>query len=70
MADITEEADSWHRRFAAAANNGAWDLSVQPRDAAEDQDMLSAAHASAWHWEIRTGLRRGDANVFSRHSIA
>jgi len=26
-----EEATAWHRRFAAAANNRAWDLSVQRR---------------------------------------
>jgi hypothetical protein len=49
-ANIPEEATSWHRRFAAAANNRAWDLSVRGRDATEDQEMLNAAHASAWHW--------------------
>jgi hypothetical protein len=25
-------------------------LSVQSRSTAEDQEMLNAAHASAWHW--------------------
>src|SRR5580692_303742 len=52
MTDATApaEATSWHRRFAAAANNRAWDLSVRTRNAAEDQEMLDAAHASAWHW--------------------
>lgn len=43
-------APAWHRRFAAASNNRAWELSVQTRSAAEDQEMLNAAHASAWHW--------------------
>jgi hypothetical protein len=47
----SEDAAAWHRRFAAAGNNRAWDLSVQTRSAAEDQEMLNAAHASAWHWE-------------------
>jgi hypothetical protein len=45
-----EEAALWHRRFAAAANNRAWELTEQTRSATEDQEMLHAAHASAWHW--------------------
>jgi hypothetical protein len=55
----SEEATAWHRRFAAAANNRAWELSVQTRNAAEDQEMLNAAHASAWHWtKVGTELNR------------
>jgi hypothetical protein len=52
MGDATasEEARAWDRRFAAMANNRAWDLSVQTRNAADNQEMLNAAHASAWHW--------------------
>jgi hypothetical protein len=51
MSSATDSEEmTWHRRFAAAANNRAWDLSVQTRNAAEDQEMLNAAHASAWHW--------------------
>ncbi len=49
-ANSSEEAAVWHRRFASASNNRAWELSEQSRDAAEDQEMLAAAHASAWHW--------------------
>jgi hypothetical protein len=50
-ATASEEATAWHRRFAAAANNRAWDLSEQQtRKPAEDEEMLNAAHASAWHW--------------------
>jgi hypothetical protein len=64
MADISEEATSWHRRFAAAANNRAWELSEQTRSAAEDQEMLSAAHASAWHWaKVGTELHRMRATM-------
>ena len=44
------DGDAWHKRFAAGCNNRAWDLSVRPRSAAEDREMLDAAHASAWHW--------------------
>ena len=41
MSDATasEDATAWHRRFAAASNNRAWDLSVRSRSTAEDQEM-------------------------------
>ncbi len=60
MAGATDSEEmAWHRRFAAAANNRAWDLSVQTRNAAEDQEMLNAAYASAWHWtKVGTELNR------------
>ena len=46
------EPDSWHRHFAIESNNRAWDLAVALRTDAEDQAMLNAAHASAWHWNF------------------
>ena len=53
------DPQSWHRHFAARANNRAWELSVLRRTAAQDQEMLDAAHASAWHWSaIGTELNR------------
>jgi hypothetical protein len=56
---ISDEATAWHRRFAAAGNNRAWELSVQARSFAEDQAMPNAAHASAWHWtKVGTELNR------------
>ncbi len=52
------------RRSAAAANNRAWELSVQTRSVAEDQEMLDAAHASAWHWaKVGTELNRMRATM-------
>jgi hypothetical protein len=58
-AKASEEATAWHRRFAAAGNNRAWDLSVRTRSPDEDQEMLNAAHASAWHWtKVGTELNR------------
>src|SRR6478736_7451710 len=66
MVDVTasDEGTAWHRRFAAAANNRAWGLSVQTRSAAEDQEMLNAAHASAWHWaKVGTELQRMRATM-------
>jgi hypothetical protein len=66
MGDATasDDVSVWHRRFAAAANNRAWDLSVQTRNAAEDEEMLNAAHASAWHWaQVGTELNRMRATM-------
>ena len=64
MGEASEEVTTWHRRFAAAANNRAWDLSVQTRNAAEDQEMLNAAHASAWHWtKVGSELNRMRATM-------
>ena len=53
------EPKDWHKRFAAEANNRAWELSVLERTAEQDLEMLDAAHASAWHWSaIGTELNR------------
>jgi hypothetical protein len=42
---------AWRRKLASGANNRAWTLSEQlTRTAAEDQEMLNAAHASAHLW--------------------
>jgi hypothetical protein len=60
----SEEIAAYHRRFAAASNNRAWDLSVRIRSAAEDQEMLDAAHAAAWHWkQVGTELHRMRATM-------
>jgi hypothetical protein len=59
-----EDATAWHRRFAVASNNRAWDLSVQSRSSAEDQEMLNVAHTSAWHWsKVGTELNRMRATM-------
>ena len=46
------DLQAWHRYFAKQANNRAWELSVDTRGAAEDREMLDAAHAAAWHWQV------------------
>lgn len=52
-AENPEETQKWHRRFASRANNRAWSLSeAQTRSAAEDEDMLQAAHTAMYHWKI------------------
>jgi hypothetical protein len=63
-AKASEEATAWHRRFAAAGNNRAWDLCEQTRNQAEDKEMLDAAHASAWHWaKVGSELNRMRATL-------
>ncbi|MEI6735222.1 MAG: hypothetical protein WCK94_14680 [Comamonadaceae bacterium] len=53
------DLQDWHKRFAALANNRAWELSIVKRTAEQDQEMLDAAHASAWHWSaVGTELNR------------
>jgi hypothetical protein len=51
-ADLTpEEIARSHRWHAIECNNLAWVLSDQPdRTPAQDEEMLNAAHASAFHW--------------------
>jgi DNA-binding transcriptional MerR regulator len=45
-----------HRSMAAALFNHAWTLlEAESRDAAQDDEMIHAAHASRWHWS-RTGV--------------
>lgn len=45
------EPKNWHRHFAMEANNRAWAL-VEGGDRSRDGEMLNAAHAGAWHWEV------------------
>jgi len=45
-----KDLPAWQQYFAASANNRAWELSTQERSAEENEEMLNAAHASAFHW--------------------
>jgi hypothetical protein len=42
---------TWHRFFAASANNMAWTLAELPADELDANALLDAAHAAAWHWQ-------------------
>ena len=47
-----------HRVFAVEAFNSAWDLiEKDDRSDAETEEMISLAHASAWHWTKRDDVR-------------
>jgi hypothetical protein len=46
-----EDEPRWRRRLGSGANNRAWALSERPsRTREEDDEMLDAAHASAYLW--------------------
>ena len=48
-----EELALWQRRLASQANNHAWSLSEQSvRSPVEDEQMLQAAHAAMYFWNI------------------
>ena len=53
MPHLPTETDPtlWHKYFAMETNNRAWALSVCSRSAAEDEEMLTAAHTSVYHWQ-------------------
>jgi hypothetical protein len=50
---IPEDRALWQRRLAAQANNRAWALTEMPsRSPEEDEEMLHAAHAAMYFWNI------------------
>jgi len=58
------EFKAWQTDVAMRCNNRAWALSVQPRSAVEDREMLDAAHTSAYHWaQVGTELNRMRATM-------
>lgn len=59
--DLDDVRGGWHRQMAVEASNSTWELIEKPhRTAADDEDMLRRAYASAYHWQRATG--RGPAN--------
>jgi hypothetical protein len=50
MTKTPEETAAWHKCAGAECNNRAWELSTSQRTPQQDQEMLHAAHGSAWHW--------------------
>jgi len=60
-----EEIEKWDRWFAIESNNIAWTLAEDPaRTPAQRQEMLHAAHASAFHWSrIGSELNKARADM-------
>lgn len=64
MGPSPEELGKMHARFAAACFNRAWNgIDKATRTPEEDEDMLSAAHASFWHWSQREDLTPQNRSV-------
>ena len=65
----TDDAAAWHRRFASECDNRAWQLAeAASRSAAEDAEMLDAAHAAALHWRaVGTELHAARATMLLAH---
>jgi hypothetical protein len=69
-ADLTpEEVSRSHRWHAIECNNLAWRLADQAtRTSHEDEVMLNAAHASAFHWaQVGTELNLARAKMLLAH---
>lgn len=64
-----EETRQWHRRFASENNNRAWRLSESSSGSAADEaEMLNAAHAAALHWsKVGTPLNTARADMLLGH---
>lgn len=62
----------WHQRFAAQCNNRAWDLADQPeRTPGEEDEMLAAAYAAAYHWfQVGAPLNMARADVTLAHVLS
>ena len=68
--DLTpEEIARSHRWHAVECNNLAWKLSDQAtRTPLENEEMLNAAHASAFHWaKVGTELNQARAEMLLGH---
>ena len=60
-----EEIEKWDRWFANETNNIAWTLAEDSgRTAAQREEMLNAAHASAFHWSrVGSDLNKARADM-------
>lgn len=64
-----DELPRLHKHFAVECNNRAWKLAESPRrSAAEDREMLDAAHAAAFHWsKVGTEVHAARADMLLAH---
>jgi hypothetical protein len=64
-----EEIDRSHRWHAIECNNLAWNLAEKSaRTSSENEEMLNAAHASAFHWaKVGTELHQVRARMLLGH---
>ncbi|MGB8861121.1 MAG: SRPBCC domain-containing protein [Ilumatobacteraceae bacterium] len=61
LAVSADPAGDWHRAQGIECNNGVWEMvAMEQRTAADDEEMLRRAYASAYHWQ--RAARRGPEN--------
>ena len=65
QAPTPQEIEKWNRWFAIESNNLAWTLAENPAgDPAQREEMLNAAHASAFHWSrVGSDLHKARADL-------
>ncbi len=52
------DAAAAHKVFSTEAFNSAWDfIEKADRTGEDEEEMISLAHASAWHWTMREDVR-------------
>jgi hypothetical protein len=62
MTEPRTEIDLDHRQLGVDLYNGTWTLlEKQDRTRADDDEMLNATHASAYHWSRAAGARPANA---------
>ncbi len=59
-AEVQDVEGDWHRAQGVTCNNGVWEMVEADRSAANDEEMLRRAYASAYHWQ--RAARRGPEN--------
>jgi hypothetical protein len=65
---MTTEFEEWQKKTAMTCNNRAWSLCEQSRTAGEDLEMLTTAHAAAYHWaQVGTELNHMRALALLAH---
>jgi hypothetical protein len=68
-----EDVKTWHRRFAADANNRAWAPSEKPTPTSDERsEMIQAAYAAAHHWSkigSATQIARADLLLGRAHAV-
>jgi hypothetical protein len=58
------DADAAHRFFSVHCFNEAWDfIDQEERTQSETHAMLSAAHASVWHWQKRPNCTNDNLSI-------
>ncbi len=69
----TYTLDEAHKHFAQSANGRVWELlQKHDRSPSENDEMLHAAHASAYHWEFvgsAVHLQRGEWLISHVHVV-